>query len=212
MQDKASYIKYIVESLSQNPYYAQHFRHEGETALLFLDLSNILCRAHECNVWIDIEDLVYVFSGIYNLKGRYAFTSCNLTSGMVSFLYNTGFIVYQSPFNSDALMGYTICSVSRESEAKLVIIGTQDGGFRGVSDQLSQRGVSVAFVGFRESFSSYLKNCLLFCLEDMKILSPLRENEARGQALEPAEMRPEMKPDPLDPTSILRVTQIRRVP
>ncbi len=200
MQNKKSNISSIVESLSQNPNYDQNFNHRGENALLFLDLTNILCRAHEYGVWIDIEDLVHIFSTLYDLKGKYAFTSCNLTNGMVNFLYNTGFIVYQSPFDSDALMGFTICNVCKESDVELVIIGTHDGGFRGVSDQLAQKGIQVAFIGFRDMFSSYLKSSLLFCFEDMKIILPLKETETKNNTNSSTEVQQEVNIGPLEPT------------
>ena len=205
MQNKASYINSIIESLSQNPNYSQHFNHRGDNALLFLDLSNILCRAHDYSVWIDIEDLVYILSTLYNLKGCYAFTSCNLTNGMVNFLYNTGFIVYQSPFDSDALMGFTICSVCKESDVELVLIGTHDGGFRGVSDQLAQKGIHVGFLGFKDMFSSYLKSSLLFYFEDMKILSPLKETETKNQTIVSTEMQTDIQFDTVETTSNIRV-------
>lgn len=177
MQDKEDYINSIVETLQQNPSYTRHFDYRGKNVLMFLDLSNILCRAHDYSVWIDIEDLVYIFSTLYNLKGHYAYTSTNLSSGMINFLYNTGFVVFQSPFDSDAIMGYTICNVAGEADVDLVIIGTHDGGFRGISDQLAQRGIPVAFLGFREMFSSFLRSGLLFCFEDMKVLSSFREGQ-----------------------------------
>ena len=99
---------------------------------------------------------------------------------MVNFLYDTGFVVYQSPFDSDATMGYTICSVVRETDLDLVLIGTHDGGFRGVRDQLTQRGLNVAFLGFREMFSHFLKSDNLFCFEDMSILSTLTKKDPSG--------------------------------
>lgn len=177
MQDKEAFINSIVESLRENPSYTRHFDYKGKDALMFLDLSNILCRAHDYSVWLDIEDLVYIFSTLYNLKGHYAYTSTNLSTGMINFLYNTGFVVFQSPFDSDAIMGYTICSVVEEADVDLVVIGTHDGGFRGVSDQLAQRGIPVAFLGFREMFSSFLRSGLLFCFEDMSVLSPFKESQ-----------------------------------
>jgi hypothetical protein len=189
MQEKESYITSLVELLEKNPYYARHFDHRGEKAVMFLDFSNILCQAHVLSVWIDLEDLVYIFSKLYNLKGYYAFTSCNLTKGMVDFLYDTGFVVYQSPFDSDAIMGYTICSVARESDLDMVLIGTHDGGFRGVRDQLTQTGTNVAFVGFREMFSHYLKSDCLYCFEDMNILSPLKRNESNSTHTNDAEIK-----------------------
>jgi len=187
MQDKEAYINSIVESLQQNPSYARHFEYKGKKALMFLDLSNILCRAHDYSVWLDIEDLVYVFSTLYNLNGHYAYTSTNLSTGMINFLYNTGFVVFQSPFDSDAIMGYTICNIAGEADVDLVIIGTHDGGFRGISDQLTQRGIPVAFLGFREMFSSYLRSGLLFCFEDMNIISPFQENESIPTTIDRAE-------------------------
>ena len=180
MQDKAAYIASIVDSISKKPEYARHFGYKGKDAVVFLDLSNLLCRAHDFNLWIDIEDIIYIFEEIYNLRGHYAFTSCNLSTGMVKFLYNTGFIVIQNPFDSDATMGYMISEISRESDVDLVVIGTHDGGFRGVSDQLNQRGIDVAFLGFREMFSSFLRSNIVFCLEDMNVLS-----EFKGKASPP---------------------------
>lgn len=177
MQVKEDYINSIVESLQLNPSYARHFDYKGKNALMFLDLSNILCRAHDYSVWLDIEDLVHVFSKLYSLNGHYAYTSTNLSNGMIKFLYDTGFVVFQSPFDSDAIMGYTICNIAGGADVDLVIIGTHDGGFRGISDQLAQRGVPVAFLGFREMFSSFLRSGLLFCFEDMDVLSSFREGQ-----------------------------------
>ena len=180
MLEKDLYISSLIEMLEKNPDYKQLFDYRGNNAVMFLDFSNILCQAHDLSVWIDIKDLVYIFSKIYTLKGYYAFTSCNLSKGMINFLYDTGFVVYQSPFDSDAIMGYTICSVAREADLDLVIIGTHDGGFRGVRDQLTQRGLNVAFLGFREMFSHFLRSDYLFCFEDMNILSTLKKNDASG--------------------------------
>jgi len=189
MQDKEAYINSIVESLQGNPSYTRHLDYKGKNALMFLDLSNILCRAHDYSVWIDIEDLVHIFSTLYSLNGHYAYTSTNLSTGMIKFLYDTGFVVFQSPFDSDAIMGYTICSVAGEADVDLVIIGTHDGGFRGISDQLSQRGIPVAFLGFREMFSSFLRSGLLFCLEDMNVLSPFKGAEPEIVAMENSELQ-----------------------
>jgi len=175
MQDKAAYINSIVETLEKNPYYTRHFDYRGRKALMFLDVSNLLCRAYDFSVWIDVADLVCIFSTLYELNGYYAYTSCNLSNGMVKFLYDTGFVVHQNPFDSDAIMGFTISDVSRESDVDLVLLGTHDGGFRGVRDQLVRRGVHVAFLGFRDMFSSFLRSDLLFCFEDLNILSPMRE-------------------------------------
>jgi hypothetical protein len=183
MLEKDLYISSLVEMLEKNPRYKQLFDFRGNNAVMFLDFSNMLCQAYDLSVWIDIKDLVYIFSKIYTLKGHYAFTSCNLSKGMIDFLYNTGFVVYQSPFDSDAIMGYTICSVARETNLDLVIIGTHDGGFRGVRDQLTQRGLNVAFLGFREMFSHFLKSDYLFCFEDMNILSTFKEKKANGLPL-----------------------------
>ena len=177
MQDKEAFINSIVESLRKNPSYTRHFNYKDKNALMFLDLSNILCRAHDYSVWLDIEDLVYIFSTLYNLKGHYAYTSTNLSTGMIKFLYDTGFVVFQSPFDSDAIMGYTICDIAGKADVDLVIIGTHDGGFRGISDQLAQSGISVAFLGFREMFSSFLRSGLLFCFEDMNVLSTFRDSQ-----------------------------------
>ena len=103
---------------------------------------------------------------------------------MVNFLYDTGFVMYQSPFDSDSIMGYIINSVTRETDLDLVLIGTHDGGFRGVRDQLTQRGLNVAFLGFRDIFSHFLKSDNLFCFEDMNILSTLNKKESRGSPID----------------------------
>ncbi len=44
MQDKEAYINSIIETLQQNPSYTRHLEYKGKNALMFLDLSNILCR------------------------------------------------------------------------------------------------------------------------------------------------------------------------
>jgi hypothetical protein len=196
MQGKDSLISGILDDLRGNPNYSKLFDLEGRRALLFLDLTNILCQAAEFCLWIDLEDLVLILSRFFDLQAHYAFTSCGITSGMVNFLYNTGYIVRQSPFDSDAIMGYTICESTERHEAEVVLIGTHDGGFRGVGDELRRRGVDAAFLGFREMFSSYLRGCPLFCFEDMKILSPLREaREGRPEESQPhVEARTEQVP------------------
>lgn len=180
MLDKVSYINSIIETLEKNPYYTRHFDNRGRNALMFLDVSNLLCQAFDLSVWIDIEDLVYIFSTLYKLNGYYAYTSCNMSNGMVKFLYDTGFVVHQNPFDADATMGFMIGNVSRDSGADLVLLGTHDGGFHGVRDQLIQRGVNVAFLGFRDMFSHFLRSDLRFCLEDLNILSPMRETAKRA--------------------------------
>ena len=183
MLEKDLYITSLVEMLEKNPHYKQLFDYRGNNAVMFLDFSNLLCQAHDLSVWIDILFIDSAFSEIYTLKGYYAFTSCNLSKGMINFLYDTGFVVYQSPFDSDAIMGYTICSVARETDLDLVIIGTHDGGFRGVTDQLTQRGLNVAFLGFREMFSHFLRSDYLFCFEDINILSTLKKIKDNGLPL-----------------------------
>ena len=50
MQDKEAFINSIVESLQQNPSYTRHFDSKGKNVLMFLDLSNILCRAYDYSV------------------------------------------------------------------------------------------------------------------------------------------------------------------
>ena len=75
-------------------------------------------------------------------------------------------------------MGYIINSVTRDTDLDLVLIGTHDGGFRGVRDQLTQRGLNVAFLGFRDMFSHFLKSDHLFCFEDMNILSALKKKDS----------------------------------
>jgi hypothetical protein len=187
MRTKTAYINSILETLEKNPYYTRHFDYKGRNTLMFLDVSNVLCQAYDFSVWIDIEDLVYIFSTLFKLHGYYAYTSCNLSNGMVKFLYNTGFVVHQNPFDSDAIMGFMIGNITRDSDADLVILGTHDGGFRGVRDQLVQRGVHVAFLGFRDKFSSFLRSDLLFCFEDLNILSPLRETTSNSATLDRAE-------------------------
>lgn len=196
MQGKDGLISGILDALRSNPNYSRLFDLEGRRALLFLDLTNILCQAAEFCLWIDLEDLVLILSRLFDLQAHYAFTSCGITGGMVNFLYNTGYIVRQSPFDSDAIMGYTICESTERHEAEVVLIGTHDGGFRGVGDELRRRGVDVAYLGFREMFSSYLRGCPLFCFEDMKILTPLREaREGRPEESQPhVEARTEQVP------------------
>jgi hypothetical protein len=83
-------------------------------------------------------------------------------------------------------MGFMIGKITRDSDADLVILGTHDGGFRGVRDQLVQRGIQVAFLGFRDKFSSFLRSDLQFCFEDMKILSPFEEIELKKSTLDNA--------------------------
>ena len=195
MQDKEAFINSIVESLQGNPAYSRHFDYKGKNALMFLDLSNILCRAHDYSVWLDIEDLIHVFSTLYSLNGHYAYTSTNLSNGMIKFLYDTGFVVFQSPFDSDAIMGYTICDIAGEADVDLVIIGTHDGGFRGISDQLTQKGIPVAFLGFREMFSSFLRSGLLFCFEDMKVLSSFRETQEPSTELDINDVKTQIRSD-----------------
>jgi hypothetical protein len=165
----------IPESLEENPNYERHFKHRGETALLFLDLSNILCRAVDLGYWIDLEKLISIFDQMYDLKGHLAFTSCNISNGLVEFLYKTGYIVFQSPFDSDAIMGYKICELSEVYKVKAVVIGTHDGGFRRVSDQLKQQNIQVYFLGFRDWFSGFLRCVPLYNLEDLGILEPMHE-------------------------------------
>jgi uncharacterized LabA/DUF88 family protein len=188
MQEKESHINSIMESLRRNPYYTKHLKYAGRDVLMFLDLTNILCQASEYRLWLDLEDLVHIFSTLYNLRGFYAFTGSNLSGGMVNFLYETGYVVYQSPFDSDAIMGFVISDLTRDIDVDLVIMGTHDGGFRGVSDQLARKGIDVAFLGFREMFSSYLRSSLLFCFEDLNILSNLREKGAVGEFLDDAKI------------------------
>jgi len=112
---------------------------------------------------------------MYDLKDHLAFTSCNISNGLVEFLYKTGYIVYQSPFDSDAIMGYKICELSEVYKVKVVVIGTHDGGFRRVSDQLKQRNIQVYFLGFRDWFSGFLRCVPLYNLEDLGILEPMHE-------------------------------------
>jgi hypothetical protein len=167
----------IPESLYINPNYKQHFKHRGETALLFLDLSNIICRAVELGLWINLEKLISIFNQLYDLKNHLAFTSCNISNGFVEFLYNTGYSVFQSPFDSDAIMGYKICELCNAQDVKVAIIGSHDGGFRRVGDQLRQRNIRVYFLGFRDWFSTFLRCMPLYIFEDLDVLEPLREKD-----------------------------------
>lgn len=179
----------IPESLLENPNYKRHFKHRGEAALLFLDLSNILCRAVDLGLWINLEKLISIFNQIYDLKNHLAFTSCNVSNGFVEFLYNTGYTVFQSPFDSDAIMGYKICELSNTHDAKVVIIGTHDGGFRRVSDQLRQRNIQVYFLGFLDWFSTFLRCMPLYIFEDLDVLEHLREKDEGEPATINASMR-----------------------
>lgn len=179
----------IPESLLENPNYKRHFKHRGEAALLFLDLSNILCRAVDLGLWINLEKVISIFNQIYDLKNHLAFTSCNVSNGFVEFLYNTGYTVFQSPFDSDAIMGYKICELSNTHDVKVVIIGTHDGGFRRVSDQLRQRNIQVYFLGFRDWFSTFLRCMPLYIFEDLDVLEHLREKDEREPATINASMR-----------------------
>lgn len=149
---------------------------EKVEALLFLDLSNILCIAKELDVWIDFRKLLLNLSQTFHFKGLFAFTSLNLNNGLIEALYNMGFSVYSNPYDSDALMGFLIAELMRIYDVEAVIIGTHDGDFRGICDRLEQINTQVYILGFRDKFSTFLKckNCLY--LDDFTIskLPPLR--------------------------------------
>jgi uncharacterized LabA/DUF88 family protein len=136
---------------------------EKAVTLLFLDLTNILCSAKALGWWIDLRKLISRLSRTFDCKGLFAFTSSNNNSKFVEALYNMGFIVFQKPFDSDALMGFKISELIRLYGVKTVIIGTHDGDFRGVGDELEQSNIDIYFLGFRNEFST-----LLF--EDLDIL------------------------------------------
>ena len=130
---------------------------EKPEALLFLDLSNIFCTAMELQVRIDLRKLLSYLSTRFGLERLFAFVSSKVNNGLVEALYNMGFTVYQIPFDCDALMGFKISESTRAQEGRVIIIGTHDGDFRGIGDELEQKGFQVYFLGFKDRFSSFLK-------------------------------------------------------
>ena len=140
---------------------------EKAEALLFLDLSNIFCTAMELHVRVDLRKLISDLSESFALKRLFAFISSKANNGAIEALYNMGFTVYPIPYDCDALMGFKISESMRTQNTKVVIIGTHDGDFRGICDELEQKGFQVYFLGFKDRFSTFLrpKPCLfLECL------------------------------------------------
>lgn len=135
---------------------------EKPDALLFLDLSNIFCTAMELHTRVDLKKLVSKLSNQFVLRTLYAFASSKANNGLIEALYNIGFTVFQIPFDCDALMGFKISELTRTQKVKVVIIGTHDGDFRGICDELEQGGIQVYFLGFKNRFSTFLrpKPCL----------------------------------------------------
>lgn len=131
-------------------------------ALLFLDISNIFCTAMELNTRVDLRELLSVLSNRFMLKGLFAFVNSKANNRLVEALYNMGFTVYQIPYDCDALMGFKISESMRTQKARVVIMGTHDGDFRGICDELEQEGIQVYFLGFKDRFSTFLrpKPCL----------------------------------------------------
>lgn len=136
---------------------------EKPEALLFFDLSNIFYTAMELHTYVDLKKLISSLSNRFCLKSLFAFVNSKANGGLVEVLYNIGFTVYQIPYNCDALMGFKISELVRTQRAKVVIIGTHDGDFRGICDELEQEGFRVYFLGFKGKFSSFLRSkpCLL---------------------------------------------------
>lgn len=139
---------------------------EKADALLFLDLSNIICSASELNSRIDFKKLIYNLSQRFNLKGLFVFTNFNQNKKFIEMLYNLGFIVYPVPSDADAYMGFKIGELVSIYNPTVVIIGTHDGDFRWICDELEQTSIMVYFIGFKDKFSSFLKRKPCLCLED----------------------------------------------
>lgn len=140
---------------------------EKTEASLFLDLSNIFCTAIELRVRVDFKKLVSNLSEHFALKGLFAFINSRVNNGLIEALYNIGFTVYPIPYNCDALMGFKIGELTKTQNTRAVIIGTHDGDFRGICDELEQKGIQVYFLGFKNRFSTFLqpKPCLVIeCL------------------------------------------------
>ena len=111
----------------------------------------------ELNIRINLKELISDLSSRFVFKGLFAFANSKTNNGLIEALYNTGFTVYQIPYNCDALMGFKINELVRTQKVKAVIIGTHDGDFRGISDELEQKGIEVFFLGFKDKFSTFLK-------------------------------------------------------
>jgi len=145
---------------------------EKSEALLFLDLSNIFRTAVALNTRVDLKKLISDLSNRFVLKGLFAFVNSKVNNGLVEALYNMGFTVYQIPYNCDALMGFKVSELTRTQKARVVILGTHDGDFRGICDELEQKGFEVYFLGFKDKFSTFLKPkpCLIIkCSEEGRI-------------------------------------------
>lgn len=136
---------------------------DNPEALLFLDFSNIFYTAMELHTHVDLKKLISNLSDRFTLKNMFAFINSKANNGLVEALYNIGFTVYQIPYNCDALMGFKISELTRTQKANVVIIGTHDGDFRGICDELEQEGFQVYFLGFKDRFSTFLrpKPCLI---------------------------------------------------
>jgi len=130
---------------------------EKPHALLFLDLSNIFCTAMELHTRVDLKKLISNMSSRFVLVGLFAFVNSKANNGLVEALYNIGFTVYQIPYDCDALMGFKISRLTRSHSAKVVVLGTHDGDFRGICDELEQEGFQAYFLGFKDRFSTFLK-------------------------------------------------------
>jgi len=135
---------------------------EKPEALLFLDLSNIFYTAMELHIRVDLRKLVSDLSNQFFLKRLCVFVNSKANNGLVEALYNIGFTVCEIPFDCDALMGFKISELIRTQKANVVIIGTHNGDFRGICDELEQKGIQVYFFGFKGKFSTFLrpKPCL----------------------------------------------------
>ena len=141
---------------------SQNMSEERPEALFFLDLANIFCTAMELHIRVDLKKLVSDLSNQFALKRLFAFVNSKANNGLIEALYNMGFTVYQIPYDCDALMGFKISESIRTQNARVVIMGTHDGDFRGICDELEQKGLQVYFLGFKNKFSTFLrpKPCL----------------------------------------------------
>jgi len=130
---------------------------EKTEALLFLALSNIFCTAMELGCRVDLRKMVLSLSDRFVFKGLFVFANSRVNNGLVEALYNIGFTVFSIPYDCDALMGFKISELMGSCKVKAVIIGTHDGDFRGIGDELEQQDIEVYFLGFQNKFSTFLK-------------------------------------------------------
>ena len=148
---------------------------EKPNTLLFIDLPNISRSASELNVRIDFQRLIHNISKNFNLKGLFIFTNFNHNNKFIEMLYNLGFTIYTVPSKDvDAYMGFKLCELIKKYKPKVVIIGTHDGDFRGICDELEQSGITVYFIGFKEHFSTFLR--CKFCIHLKDLDTSLRLN------------------------------------